>query len=336
MVATTVLYPGNPVLDRDIESFARNHVDLDPTSTRYGRTLADYAMQAFAYEASRLPHLPRVYRSRSFLAGSLGRRTQEQPLSDIDVFLVFNADGTEMLKDGVREEVTMYGTSPNPLVSDSRYHDGAYISSLAVLQQFLPAARACITADGPFTEAGVGAKLRTLYLKADTINVDLVLVELGETPVLDRYYLPNGDGMWRASNPKEDQRRLSSMNQTQGGNLLTLVRLMKWWNKSKNAGRLKGIHLEVMIENALAGWNSTASFSALRLLIPALHDAVANSCNDPTGLGDPLDARLAIADRTLSQRALASDAEVIAEAGRYSDAGFDAAARDALRRIFPV
>ncbi|MGE3858121.1 MAG: hypothetical protein AB7G21_14280 [Dehalococcoidia bacterium] len=338
MVSTTLLYPTNATLNGRLKAFADAHVDLSPEDTALGRDLAAFVQDAFCASANTAnnAHLPHVYSSESYLAGSLGRRTQAQPLDDIDVFLVFNAGGTSMTKGGIREPVEMFGTEPNPLLS-ALYASPPWISSARVLEAFLPVAQGFVDRFNSVTDAGVGAKQRTLFIRFGHINVDVVLVELGRAAHgLDKYYLPDGGGMWRASNPKEDQRRLSEMNGSQGGNLLALIRLIKWWNKAHNAGRLKGIHIEVMVENATRGWLTTSTFSALRLIFPALIAAVGVPCPDPTGLGPDLDQRLSAQDRSDSIEALTAAWNAVLTAGRFADAGRTYEAVAAMQPVFPI
>lgn len=114
--------------------------------------------------------------------------------------------------------------------------------------------------------------------------------------------MPEGRGglFWKPTNPKEDQRRLSEQNQAQGGMLLPTVRMVKWWNQACNSHRLKGIHIEVMVERALAGQELEGIGHALHLAFLGIWNQLWSPCNDPTGLGPALDVNLSDSDRRLS------------------------------------
>jgi hypothetical protein len=283
-------------------------------------------------------HLPLIYRGDSFLAGSLGRRTQEHPLDDIDLYLVVNGGNLIMHPDGNTVPVTLYGTPPNPLATDPRYVNGDWVSSWLVLQAFQAPVSAIARSSG--AASGLSAKRKTLYLTWSDINIDLGFVLWGQAPprVNDRYYLPKGntEAWWSSTNPKLDQQRLTERNKAGGGQLLPLIRMMKWWSLHRNQDRLKGIHLEVMVENAFVDVIPAPLFPALCHVFQVLKTMLMESCADPTGLGAPLDSSLSGANRTASQQQLEAASNWLLMAAYEIQRGNDPQAVNYVRQVFPV
>ncbi len=338
LAAASTLVGSSRRVDARLTDFRRSEVDLSADDTELGRAIAQLVLREFAAEAARHPHLPAIHASKSFLAGSLGRLTQEQPLDDIDTFVVMNGGGLRFADD-LLSVFTVEGTVPNSLASDPRYKTGSWVSAERVVAELSVVAASLVEQKNYISEWSMGPKRKNLQLTVAGVNVDVVpVLHVTQQFGIDRYYLAAGQGshQWTPTNPKEDQRRLSSLNQERAGELLGLIRLMKWWNANRNADRLKGIHLEVLVEEAVADWTPDRPLSSLRLLFPTLAKSVANPCPDPTGLGVNLDSSLSDADRASSLTMLALDSLHVLAAGVAAEGGNEDAALAQLADVFPL
>lgn len=297
-----------------LRAFRSRHVDLSDRDMQLGRALADLVVRQ-CEKLSGQVGCPAVLASRSFVAGSFGRRTLCQPLDDIDVYLVLNACAMVMLDGGA--VYRLEGGGVGPLTSDYSLRILGWISSGLVLGRVASGLWRLPVMGAEGVTVGVGAKGKSAFIAFPRwgLKVDVTPVVWATNFInsVDRYYMPQGRGSiwWKATNPKADQRRLSAQNQMQGGLLLPAIRMLKWWNEKCNAGRMKGILLEVMAERALSDYYLDGVAQALHLVFASLPSQLAGSCPDPTGLGPALDANLEPADRSESIRA-ATDAHLCA------------------------
>jgi hypothetical protein len=189
-------------------------------------------------------------------------------------------------------------------------------------------------------ECGLNTKRHSAYIKfASGLNIDIspVLWAVFSNSI-DRYYMPvgNGSNFWKATNPKEDQRRVSEINQQKGGLLLPSIRMLKWWNTNMNAGRLKGIHLEVMAEQAVTGRAVSGIAEALHLQFASIASQLDPACSDPTGLGDALDKNLSWQDRQASKTAASNAHNAANLAGVYYSIGLSDLGRASWQQVFPA
>jgi len=332
------LHPDSPSISRKLDRFRQKQVDLSGEEYRRGHEIAGQIISSISNYSSQFYYLPHVYIDNSFLAGSLGRRTQERPLDDIDLYLVVNGGDMFMNPDGNTVPINLYGASPNYLATDFRYKTGEWISSWLMLQAFQAPVSNIATSSGAVS--GIGSKKKTLYFRWSDLNVDLGFVLWGQAPrqTDDRYYLPKGnsEAWWSATNPKLDQQRLSTMNQAGGGQLLPLIRMMKWWNRYRNQDRLKGIHLEVMVENAFRNVRPAPLFPALCYTFNDLKTRLTQSCSDPTELGGPLDSSLSSSSRIASKQQLEIASTWLLMAALEIQRGNDAQAEAYIKYVFPI
>ena len=286
--------------EKRLNQFRGEFVDLGAEVTRQGRALRDTVVEQVE-QLSGSYGFPLVLLGQSFGAGSFGRRTLCQPLDDIDIYVVLNSGQAVMHDDG-----TMYqleGSTPGPFTSDMNLRDGHWISADRVLDRVTNRLRELPIVRQYDATAGMNSKRKSAFIRFDKLNVDITPVVWARfSNVIDRYYMPVGQGShyWKPTNPKEDQRRLGVQNQAQGGLVLPTIRMIKWWNQEVNQRRLKGIHLEVMVEKALQGYNVNGIAHALQMAFSSVTTELQSICPDPTGLGESLDVNLARNDHSSS------------------------------------
>jgi hypothetical protein len=328
-------HPRVDLIEGHFQRFSEELVDLGQPTTQAGKEIARTIIETFEQVSNLENNCPRVMRGRSFIAGSLGRQTQEQPLDDVDLYLVMDAANMRLIQNGA--ELPLRANSQTvltPLVIDPTLRSDVWISADAVLNRIA----AYLDALYPNLETGVGTRRKTCFVKLSGVNVDITPVTWYSpfTAGIDRYWMPEGGGspFLKATNPKQDQKFLSEANQAHGGALLKIIRMMKWWNGRHNHDRLKGIHLETTIVRALDGQQLEGWGNTLHLLFSSLTNAVQNACPDPTGLGLPLDSSLSPQDRTASVAALRVAHTFAYEASQFAMAGNNPMALANWRMLF--
>lgn len=297
-------HPYIPAVEDAVDEISQDVVDLGAVLTGKGRDRAHVIIERIESAAKQIPNCPLLIEGESFVAGSLGRRTQEKPLDDVDVYLVMEAPLLTAVNGFQRLPLTSHYSMPStPLTHDSNLKVGNLISADAVLDRFVN----CLPLWFPDDQTGKGNAGKTAYVKRGGVNVDLspVLWYASDVGGIDQYWMPAGHSVsWKPTNPKEDQKFLSTANQAHDGDLLKIIRMMKWWNATFNDDRLKGIHLETMIVNAFQGKSILWWSDSLHYLFGVLSEQLQHSCPDPTGLSDPLDSSLSAQDRQGSRDAL--------------------------------
>lgn len=310
-------------------------VDVGAVTTNAARRSAREVIRQIESFSNLNNSLPSLMPGSGFIAGSLGRLAQEQPLDDIDVYLVMDANGVTATTDGILHPLTAHGRLiATPLTSDPTLKVGGMISSGAIVARYswhLPLIF-------PDIATGIGQRRKTCFVRFGGVNIDLCpVVRFSPTNGgIDQYWMPVGGGQreWKATNPRLDQDNISAANGAIGGDLLKVVRLMKWWNARHNDDRLKGIHLETMVAGILPRYGFHGWAHTLQHLFAALRFSVQAECPDPTDLGSPLSSSLSDEDRAASLIALEKAERIANRASQLAGAGDIPGAMAVWRLLF--
>ncbi|MDO8615440.1 MAG: hypothetical protein Q7T33_06845 [Dehalococcoidia bacterium] len=308
--ATSTEHPYNSMENSALQAFREQHVDLSEKDMTFGREVRDIVIRQ-CESPFRSNGFPLVLAGQSFLAGSFGRQTQAQPLNDIDLYLVMNAGGLQIWDADDQEWWGLEGRMQGPITDDPTLRLAGWVSADLVLQRVASGLRLLPLVRQNGLAVGINDKRKCAYIKIGGVNVDVSPVVWAKfTNTIDRYYMPMGQSSyaWKRTNPKEDQRRLSTQNQKQDGLLLPTIRMVKCWNEELNKGRLKGILLETIVEDGLSHSSSLVGLAqAVHLAFVNLQLALGRPpCPDPTRLGPPLDSHLSNEDRRVTIAAAAA------------------------------
>ena len=334
--AVAMSHPYDSTENSALDSFRHAKVDLTDDEMKLGRGLRDLVISG-CEGISGTEGFPLLLKGESFLAGSLGRQTQAQALDDVDLYLVMNSGGQNFHEsDGIW---VLEGQTPGPLSNDLSLRWLGWVSADLVLARVAEGLARVPLVTEYNLPVGVNNKRQSAYITYGNINIDISPVVWARFDNrIDRYYMPQGHGSyaWKRTNPKEDQRRLSTQNQQQDGLLLPTIRMLKWWNDEKNGGRLKGILLETLTENGLRGMDLVGLAQALHLAFVSIHLALDSPpCEDPTDLGPPLDSTLSEADRQASIVAARTAHLHAIDAANAVNSGDSAGAVSAWANVFP-
>lgn len=221
-----------------------------------------------------------VYNDKILNFGSFARRTKIRPLDDIDIMMCFSGEGTrtyEMFGD----EAVIYGSE-----SDKRNNlldEGFKLNSTKVINCII--SKLSRLNDYKKAEMHKNMEAATLQLKSYEWNFDIVPCFY---TVQDFYLIPNGKGKWKKTDPRIDRERVTDLNKKFNGNLLNIIRLIKYWNKNNSAKTIGSYMLEAMILDRYDKLSVSASSCCIdwefKDTIEELSSSILKSVYDPKGI----------------------------------------------------
>lgn len=285
------------LLDKEI-NLAQNHVSQGSTSHTYIRGLLANRSQ----KDSKFPWLL----DGDFLSGSYARGTKLHPLDDIDVMIVMDGQGLFPTDKGV--QLTSHSIRGNAQNQHSPLHQHIGINnnldSTVVLELF----RKALLETFPDSKVTKHGQSVNVHLSSYELGIDIVpcfhLVSHTPTTVRDMYYIPQGysNPGWLKTNPKIDEEVSTFLHEKHNKKLKSVIKLLKYWNRVKNADRIRSYHLET-----IAWWtfhNHTSAITSLsegvRYFFANARPYLENLCKDVTQLQDHVDTYMSYDDRVAS------------------------------------
>ena len=252
-------------VNSSFEDFMRDSVNLDPERTTTARASRDWLVSKIEDLANN-ERIPSLYNGTNHIFfGSFARNTKIRPLDDIDIMIVFDAQGctTDDVTKITRKTYPIYVNNPQAKLLPN-YCDGNVLNS----RKMIEAIKRELGAIPSYSKAEIhrNQEAVTLQLSSYEWNFDIVPCFYTTTGF---YVIPDGKGNWKGTDPRIDQNRVTQANQRVNGALLPAIRLMKYW-KEKHWGDEVNSYL---FENLMIDWaNSLYSFPTTypHLVISAL------------------------------------------------------------------
>lgn len=206
--------------------FNTNTVNLDPTRTSKARGSRDWLITQLTNLPSKIDDFPSLYEGKHIKFGSFARNTKIRPLDDIDLILTFGAHGSTYNtiihgKNYILSVPETAGDLRKLCNGDNTLNSiklvNKLVSSLNKIDKYKSA------------EIHRRQEAATLKLNSYEWNFDIVPALYTDTGY---YLIPDGNGGWKATDPRIDQNRVSAINQKHGGKILQIIRTLKYWNKT--------------------------------------------------------------------------------------------------------
>lgn len=268
--------------------FARDHVDLQTNEVVAARRSRDYLIQQLQNGAGEFP--PFTGEVRHF--GSFARRTKIRPLDDIDLMVVLEGQGLTLAHTDGQETHLRPAQAQWPA---NFLNPQGYLNSRVVLNSIRRhLVRVLVYKESPMKATGQALALR-LTTRPWTFDVvpAFAVTDLWTHEVL-HYLIPNGRGAWMPTDPRRDTLSLREASQEVAGQLHSVIRLLKYWNRRGGKPRLGSYHLEVMAIEALTvtPFVTADPFDMLHACFVHISQRVLSLYPDPKGLEGPLDRTL--------------------------------------------
>lgn len=179
--------------------------------------------------------------------GSFSRKTKCRELDDIDMMIGINANGAKYDSTDNWDNVKIIASKLNQAQIECTNEDGT-LNSRKVLERFK--SKLAKVREYSRSEIKRNYEAIVLNLKTKAWNFDIVpcFRTVVENDGRNYYLIPNGNGNWKKTDPRRDKNRISDVNQSHGGKVLNLIRLVKKWNlRNNNIKKIPSYMLETLI-----------------------------------------------------------------------------------------
>jgi hypothetical protein len=262
------------------EQFNKEYVSLDPERVDVAKRSRDWLLNQLIALPEKISDFPRLFNDMHVHHGSFSRKTKIRPLDDIDLFLTFTGDGTTYDTLILGEKYTLrvpQGTTSflrnfcnEDMTLNSKMLINKIISSLDKIEQYKTA------------EKHRNGEAATLQLSSYEWNFDIVPAFYTDT---GHYIIPDGQGSWKATDPRIDHKRVEQVSAIHGDKARRLVRKVKYWNRRAMIKTIPSYLLENLVLNYASSQTSLSDYIDINLVNfwNYLITAIYNPVPDPKG-----------------------------------------------------
>jgi hypothetical protein len=264
--------------------FDRDYVNLDPDETQQARNSRDWLLSQIHLFPDKDANFPRLYSEKDTSFGSFARRTKKRPLDDIDMMIALIAEG------GVYHEFTdrieIYVSESAYKLKSLCFDNTTTLSSRRVINKFV----SLLQQVSQYEKAEIKRNMEaaTLNLKSYPWTFDLVPCFFTQNDCFNRdyYLIPDGQGHWKKTDPRVDRKRVNDINQLHDGNVLNVIRLMKYWNRRPTMPSMSSYLIENMILDFYSKQYAKASGYVVEVpkVLQYIQTSIFHPVNDPKGI----------------------------------------------------
>lgn len=293
--------------------FLSQIVNLDPDVSKQARGSRDWLVEQICSLPDKNDEFPSIYSEKNISYGSFARRTKIRELDDLDLIICLKALGTTYWEYGG----TVYLDVPDGILLRDLCHDGGNrLNSRKVINRFVSALKDISQYEK--SELGRNGSAAVLNLKSYTWSFDIV-PGFFTTPEADGrtfYIIPDGNGHWMKTDPRIDKEKVTSVNQKHKGNVLDVIRTIKYWNRRATMPSMRSYLIECIVLNYYTSKSTTASdFVDIELVDVFKHieSTVLGSVYDPKNIQGDIN-NLSLSDKILISYRATTDAAKANEA----------------------
>lgn len=304
-------------VNQAFREFLTNTVNLDNDETKTARSSRDWLVDQISRFPESIDNFPRLYEERTIFFGSFARRTKIRPLDDIDIMICLSAEGSTYYEGF--ETITLNVPDHADRLK-SLCNDGSNtLNSIKVINKFVSSLKTVPQYKKADTKRNQEAAVLQLSSYDWAFDIVPCFFTKPEADGRTYYLIPDGSGGWKKTDPRIDQERVTAINQYHDGNVLNVIRVMKYWNNRPTMPSMSSYLIEVMILNYYGSKGDKAS-SYVDLEIPDVLGYIwlniLGDISDPKGIQGNINHLSYEERKKISARAL-QDKLKAEEARRY-------------------
>lgn len=254
-------------------------VNLDSEKTKTARKSRDWLIGQLNSFPSKIADFPRLFEYRHIKFGSFARNTKIRPLDDIDLILTFSANGTTYGEVWLEDYYSLTVPEEQKELRKLCNEDGT-LNSIKVVNKIVSS----LSSIDHYKSANIHRRQEaaTLFLSSYDWNFDIVPAFYTTD---DFYLIPDGNGNWKKTDPRIDQNNVTIINQKHNGEILQIIRILKYWQKRPTMPTISSYLFETIVLTYFDSKNSIEDYIDLNIrdFWFYLKDAIYNSFPDPKG-----------------------------------------------------
>lgn len=231
------------------KEFMKNTVNLDPNDTAAARGDRNNLRERVHALEKKVERFPLLAPNNDLDFGSFARRTKKRPLDDVDMLFCLHADGCTFSDVGTTG-IDIDVNSPSSRLNDYKNVSGK-LSSIKILNKFKSSASGLYQ----YRSAELNRRQEAVVLRLNNKDWSFDIVPCFITTEVNGsnfYLIPDGNGKWKKTDPRVDQNRITNNNTYHDGHLLSMVRLVKYWNSRSTMPSIGSYLLENMVINCFS------------------------------------------------------------------------------------
>ncbi len=303
-------------MEAELEKFLDDEINLTQSQISQGSKSHTYIRDLLGNKSDNDESFPWLIEG-NFLSGSYARGTKLHPLDDIDVMIVL--DGTGLVPLGME---STHGVRNNEGGENGPIHnhigEDHLLNSISVLDTFHKG----LSDSYPDSKIKKHGQAVNVWLESYGLGIDIVpcfhIVPIDENQQ-DFYYIPLGNGNpgWLKTNPKLDEKISNELHNRHNKKIKSIVKLLKYWNREKNADKIRSYHLETIVWYVFHKhpFNINSLQEGIEYFFNYAKPYLENSLDEITGFGAKVDKYMSSEDRALSILALDSARSALQSAG---------------------
>lgn len=273
-------------VDAAFDVLLTQYVNLEADETKLARDSRDWLLSQIHLFPSENEDFPRLYAGRDIAFGSFARRTKKRELDDIDMMIALHAEGS--CYNEFTDKIEIYVPDSADRLKALCFDNTNVLNSRKVINKFI----SLLNQVPQYEKADIKRNMEaaTLNLESYSWTFDLVPCFFTQKNWLykDCYLIPDGQGHWKKTDPRIDRDRVTEVNQFHNGNILNVIRLMKYWNRRATMPSMSSYLIENMILDFYSTQIYTKESAYVDLEVPKLlryiKDKVFCPVNDPKGI----------------------------------------------------
>lgn len=267
------------------DEFMKNTVNLDTEISNNAKSSRDWLIEQIDKFKNNDERFPSLHKEFNINFGSFDRKTKIRELDDIDIMIGLNAQSSTYAEtdDKIEINVSIEATDLLKLCYDNTNK----LNSKKIINKFVDAC-----ANVPqYSRSEIKRNQEAAVLNLTSYEWSFDIVPCFKTAIdmygRDYYLIPDGNGNWKKTDPRIDKERITTINQKHDGNILQVIRAIKYWNKRHTMPTMPSYLLEVMILNYYENYTEKASkFVDLEIIniFYYLYNNIMNDVYDPKNI----------------------------------------------------
>jgi len=258
--------------------FNKDSVNLDTSRTSKAISSRDWLYEQLnKLDLKDELGFPLKYSEKHIKFGSFARKTKIRELDDVDIMFCFTSDGATYSKDA--DVYTIYTVNAGDRLKE--LSDNDILNSRKIVNKV----KSLLLQIPNYSSAEIHRKgeAATLNLASYEWVFDIVPCFYTDTQM---YLIPDGEGNWKATDPRVDQDIVTTTNKDYDGRALQLIRTLKYWNRHHSSHTISSYLFEQFVLKFIKSkleLNQFIDFD-IRDFFLYLSAHVYNSVFDPKGI----------------------------------------------------